>query len=528
MRLNTPVTEQERVFSAGLHLISATDLQGTITYCNEDFADVSGFVIEQLLGSPHNVVRHPDMPEAVFAHMWSYLKAGKAWMGVVKNRCQNGDFYWVSAYVTPILEQGRTIGYESVRVKPTAEQIERAGQLYAQIRSKGLPRSLDIPRFRLLSWGIPLGAGILALSAYHGISPAAGAGLCLLTLPLLHGWHTWRYERLMQRLFDSLDGAFDSELIARLYSRLSGRPARLQMALISERSRIQTLLCRLSDYADQSSELSQRSGRLTGQSKVSLQQQSDKTVQAATDIGQIVDSITEVSGNIQRTTDEAQRVGQLARDGSAEAQRTRALIEALAATVTTISNSVEDLAQNTHSIHRAAEMIHGIAEQTNLLALNAAIEAARAGDQGRGFAVVADEVRALATRTRESTDTIQEILQVLQVGAGKAASVAQSGRLEAEAGVQQVITTQQALQGIVQAIERVSEMGGVMASTTERQALFAEDVALMIKLIAEASDHNAGLAVESAQAGQELEQTSRAMHALVERFSSTAVMPDTP
>ena len=110
MRLNTPVTGRERDFPSAQRLISATDTRGLITYCNDEFVSVSGFEREQLLGQPHNIVRHPDMPEAVFEHMWSHLKAGKAWMGIVKNRCQNGDFYWVSAYVTPISENGRVSG----------------------------------------------------------------------------------------------------------------------------------------------------------------------------------------------------------------------------------------------------------------------------------------------------------------------------------------------------------------------------------------------------------------------------------
>ncbi len=81
MRTNLPVTQKELEFSAGQRLISATDLHGKLTYCNDEFVAVSGYTREQLLGSPHNIVRHPDMPSAVFAHMWSYLKDGKSWMG---------------------------------------------------------------------------------------------------------------------------------------------------------------------------------------------------------------------------------------------------------------------------------------------------------------------------------------------------------------------------------------------------------------------------------------------------------------
>ena len=102
MRNNQPVTQREHQVSENQHLISTTNLKGMITYCNEVFITISGFSREELMNAPHNLVRHPDVPSAVFAHMWETLKQGKPWMGIVNNRCKNGDFYWVNAYVTPI------------------------------------------------------------------------------------------------------------------------------------------------------------------------------------------------------------------------------------------------------------------------------------------------------------------------------------------------------------------------------------------------------------------------------------------
>ena len=95
MRKNQPVTNQEKTFEKGTKLISVTDLQGNIVDCNDAFIQVSGFSREELIGQPHNLVRHPDMPELAFRSMWDQLKAGKPWMGIVKNRCKNGDFYWI-------------------------------------------------------------------------------------------------------------------------------------------------------------------------------------------------------------------------------------------------------------------------------------------------------------------------------------------------------------------------------------------------------------------------------------------------
>ncbi len=119
MRKNLPVTERERTFPKEQQLISSTDIKGTILHCNDAFVSISGFSKEELVGKPHNIVRHPDMPEAAFKTMWGYLQQGKPWMGLVKNRCKNGDYYWVNAYVTPVTEHGRVVGYESVRTLPS-------------------------------------------------------------------------------------------------------------------------------------------------------------------------------------------------------------------------------------------------------------------------------------------------------------------------------------------------------------------------------------------------------------------------
>ncbi len=521
MRPHTPASQQERLLPTGIRLITVTDPQGTITYCNDEFATISGFDRETLLGSPHNIVRHPDMPGAVFAQMWHYLKAGKPWMGIVKNRCQNGDFYWVDAYVTPIFADGRISGYESVRVKPQAEQVRRASQLYAQMNKGGAKDASALSPWRIASlcaW--PLVAALLALAAYHYASPLAGVGCALAALPALQGWNNWRQTRLLQHVQSSLEGAFDDTLSARAYTDARGRQARLQMSLISERARLRTLLGRLTDFARQSMALAQRSARLTSESETSLQEQRKEADMTATAIHEMAASISEVATHVQQTADEASRIGTLAHNGSAEAGKTREVIERLANSVAGISASVEELAQDTQSIQQAADMIRAIAEQTNLLALNAAIEAARAGDQGRGFAVVADEVRALASKTRDSTAIIQQIIETLQERAANAVEIARTGTQEADDGVRQVITTQQALQEVGDAIELIHDMSQQMAVASEQQAHVAEDISRQITRIADASDVNAGLAEESAQAGEELEQTAHDMYALVERFSS--------
>ncbi|MCA1906868.1 MAG: methyl-accepting chemotaxis protein [Magnetospirillum sp.] len=134
MRVNEPVTGQEVVMAEGQVLVSRTDTGGRITFVNRDFIQISGFSEEELLGSPHNMVRHPDMPAQAFADLWRTIKAGLPWEGLVKNRCKNGDHYWVRANVTPEVEEGRVVGYVSIRSKPDRDMVAAAERLYASMR----------------------------------------------------------------------------------------------------------------------------------------------------------------------------------------------------------------------------------------------------------------------------------------------------------------------------------------------------------------------------------------------------------
>jgi len=131
MKLNLPVTATEVQFDDAQFMLTRTDLKGVITYANKDFIQVSGFSESELVGSSHNIVRHPDMPAAAFADMWRSLKAGKPWTGLVKNRTKHGDFYWVVANATPVTENNQVVGYLSARRKPTREQINEAAAAYA-------------------------------------------------------------------------------------------------------------------------------------------------------------------------------------------------------------------------------------------------------------------------------------------------------------------------------------------------------------------------------------------------------------
>ena len=143
MRKNLPVTTNEYVLPDNTLIVSKTDTKGKLTYFNEQFVQASGFTDDELMGQPHNIIRHPDMPAAAFQNLWDTIKAGKPWTGAVKNRRKNGDYYWVQASATPIWENGQITGYMSVRTKLSADQREEAERVYALINQgtgAGLPR----------------------------------------------------------------------------------------------------------------------------------------------------------------------------------------------------------------------------------------------------------------------------------------------------------------------------------------------------------------------------------------------------
>ncbi|OYQ35209.1 hypothetical protein CHU95_08225 [Niveispirillum lacus] len=135
MRDNGPVTNREVEMTEGDLLVSKTDTGGRITFVNDAFIAISGFSEQELIGAPHNVIRHPDMPKEAFADLWSTVKAGRPWEGLVKNRCKNGDHYWVRANVTPVIEDGQLAGYISIRTKPARADVAAAEAHYAAFRA---------------------------------------------------------------------------------------------------------------------------------------------------------------------------------------------------------------------------------------------------------------------------------------------------------------------------------------------------------------------------------------------------------
>jgi aerotaxis receptor len=203
MRKNLPVTVIEYPITDETLIVSRTDTKGRLTYFNEEFVAAAGFTEAELMGQPHNIIRHPDMPPEAFENLWDTLKAGKPWVGAVKNRRKNGDFYWVLATASPIKENGQTTGYTSVRTKLPADQRAEAEKVYAALREKrahGYRIDAGIVRRRSLFDHLSLFTGtvkarlITLVAAQIGFMAAVGFlsvlsmhefTLCGMTVPIL-------------------------------------------------------------------------------------------------------------------------------------------------------------------------------------------------------------------------------------------------------------------------------------------------------------------------------------------------------
>ncbi len=513
MRNNQPVSQREYTLPADMTLLSTTDASSYVTYANAAFVEVSGFERDDIIGQPHNFIRHPDMPPEAFADLWATLKAGESWTALVKNRRRDGDHYWVRANATPVRRGGRLTGYLSVRTTPERAEVEAADALYQRFRSgnaKGLAfhkglvvrtgpwRWLSVhktmsvrARIRATTGAVAalIGAGAVALAS--GAAPAwlalGGAALAA----IVGGW-------LLERQIAAPLATIKRQALAvaagnpESYQQLD-RVDELGMILRAVNQAGLNLRSLVDDVGQQVGGVATASARIVADNNDLCA----RTEQAAASLQQTAASMEQLSGTVVSSSDAARQAAQLASAASDAAARGGEVVSGVVRTM-------DEIAASSKKIADIIGVIDGIAFQTNILALNAAVESARAGEQGRGFAVVASEVRALAQRSAAAAREIKALI---------GASVA-----SVDAGTALVGSAGRTMQDIVSHVRHVDQLIGEISRATIEQSSGVGQINTAVTQLDQATRENATLVEQSAGAADGLAQRAQQLAQALQVF----------
>jgi aerotaxis receptor len=524
MKRNLPVTQNEHKLTGETRIVSTTDLKGALTYANQDFLNISGFSEDELLGHNHNIVRHPDMPPAAFQNLWDDIKQGKSWMGIVKNRCKNGDYYWVDAFVTPIKEGNQVTGYQSVRLRPEEKYVKTAEAFYKRLW-KPMPlwrrlvsklRPALMGRIWLANFISVTAGAMIALGAGARLSPGLFIGL--LAMLITGGVFAKLIARPWQKAAAESKSIIDNPVTQHVYSGRHDELGQLQMVMRMQQVQQETVVWRINDAINSLQAAAAQAMAATEQVEMDMDRQKSEVEQVATAMNEMTATVQEVARNTAYTADATVTADGDVRNGKQVVDRTIVDINNLAGKVEEAVSVIQNLARDSEQIGGVVDVIRGIAEQTNLLALNAAIEAARAGEQGRGFAVVADEVRTLASRTQNSTDEIQQMVQELQTAAENAVMVMEQGQAVAQMSVDQAAKAGESLGAITRSVDTISDMSNQIATAAEEQSAVSDEINQNIVNINGAAEHTLNVTRDSTLANQRLNGEINKLKDMVKQF----------
>jgi aerotaxis receptor len=535
MRNNQPVTQSEFAVRSGSAIISHTDLKGLITFVNDDFIEASGFSREEVLGQPHNIVRHPDMPEAAFRDAWATIQAGRPWQGIVKNRCKDGGFYWVKATITPLPDNS---GYMSVRVKPGREEIQQAEALFRQMKQNP---SMTLREGQLLKPGLLGAIGrrlrgirvshlvwaqvvlILAVEAVASLVKSQGVlmfveGGSLVLAVLL----AWVIAGKVNKGFATAN-AMIASIAAGDLTRTLPPPGQDEIGEVLAgvtrmRNNLHGLVAALQQGVGkltQAAEILDRDARLGAQATAEQSTAASSMAAAVEELSVSIDHVEESAGETRQI---AESSGRSSAEGAEVIRKAGDEVGHLAEAVNESANTIRDLEAMSEKISSIVGVIGDIADQTNLLALNAAIEAARAGEQGRGFAVVADEVRKLAERTSNATGEITQTISQIQNGTQRAVQQMDASLGQVEQSVALAHQAGNAVGGIESASLNALRATDEIALALKEQSAAAREIARSVESIAQGTEASSALSAKTAELARGLNDLAGELKVQTSRF----------
>jgi methyl-accepting chemotaxis protein len=497
---------KEQTFSPEQILLSTTDLNSCIKYANSCFCDIAGYPLDDMMGKPHNMVRHPDMPKAAFKDLWSYIQAGNSWMGPVKNKCENGDYYWVNAFVTPIKnKQGEIFEYQSVRTYLDSDIKHRADSVYRKISADNAPKQISTSKdltlwvqmiFMLLT-GLSFCSLFFANSSLWFSLSNLVVSLCGLFVFL-----TWRSK--YSKVVKAAKSVFNNPLMSFIYSGHNDATGTIELALKMRQAELSAVVGRVSDDSEKVTALAEDSSICGTEVEKSLNEQTNETNQVATAANQMSSTIQEVAQIVSLAEKSSMQGLDNSNKGQTIVTQTVSAIQELSDQLSNVDKAIDRLINGTKSIETVLNEISSIADQTNLLALNAAIEAARAGEQGRGFAVVADEVRALAMRSQQSTEEIGQLLNELRVESDLVVKAMKSGNAQSDKCVVLANTTGESLENIANEVSIIADLNTQISTAIEEQTVVSEQISRSAVSISDMAKHSELQGAKSVSLSKEL------------------------